>query len=72
MLWLLAATPGCLATERIPSGCGCACCAEDTVKPDSSITHEVFFDLLEKEIQKVHNFTHKKVSEAHQPAFLPQ
>lgn len=27
------------------------------------VTHELFFDLLEKEIQKVHNFTDRKVTE---------
>ena len=32
------------------------------MRPDANVTHERFFDLLEKEIQKVHTFTDRKVS----------
>jgi hypothetical protein len=38
--------------------------ADEGVAHDSTITHERFFDFLEKEIQKVHSFTDKKVSHA--------
>lgn len=31
--------------------------------PDENVTHELFFELLERDIQKVHNFTDKKVTE---------
>lgn len=36
---------------------------DEDVRPDANVTHELFFDVLEKEIQKVHNFTDRKVSE---------
>ena len=35
---------------------------DEDVRPDANVTHERFFDLLEKEIQKVHSFTDRKVS----------
>jgi hypothetical protein len=34
---------------------------DENVQPDADVTHELFFDVLEKEIQKVHNFTDRKV-----------
>lgn len=39
---------------------------DEDVRPDANVTHELFFDVLEKEIQKVHNFTDRKVSEREQ------
>lgn len=37
--------------------------ADERVDHDATITHEAFFDFLEKEIQKVHSFTDKKVTQ---------
>jgi hypothetical protein len=35
---------------------------DEKIEPDANVTHELFFDVLEKEIQKVHTFTDRKVS----------